>query len=461
MAEMLTGDPNQIIKRKQALLTMLNQQNEPHALMNESIGAMGKDLASVFVGQKPTSNVQGDRALRGQQLMEIMSSEQDRGIAADDRTRTIDKEIYTETEKALSVYVNKAQLDNDVDEYIKQKGIDIHTMRPGDVTNIVRTVAIEKKYKLKPITIGATDRRIDPISGEVITEAAPQDTRTNPRKNIESMLLNEGLRKGSTEYMARYADEMQKWLQKTGGGTNVTVDMGRQDPIANIFFGKAGEYSKLREKADTSRTNLSIVEGSIELMKKQISTGRLQDWLVLPKQVLTDLGIKVAGLSDQEIMRAYSLRMTIPKVKELGTRPTDFDFRVTAQSMPGMDKDEVTNITLIARDFILNQAMIELEEYITEAVMGAKSRNVPETELGGVYVRTKREFQKQYKESYKNRFQAAINSMAIYHKPIDQLTLDEINILNKSFFDKDKVFEISKLWKKLDDQRRAAGGTTN
>ena len=95
MAELLTGAPNQNVQQKQALLKMLNQQNSGPALLAESAGAMGKDVASSFLGQAPTSNVKGDRTRRAMEMMELLNVEEDRGIAASDRERRIEAEDVT------------------------------------------------------------------------------------------------------------------------------------------------------------------------------------------------------------------------------------------------------------------------------------------------------------------------------------------------------------------------------
>ena len=100
------------------------QQNTPQAYARESIGGMGKNIAASLAGQAPTINVQNDRQARASELIGLLNTEEDRGIAAEDRQRKIAKELYTETQSALGKYLNSEQLDNDVDVDLKAKGID-------------------------------------------------------------------------------------------------------------------------------------------------------------------------------------------------------------------------------------------------------------------------------------------------------------------------------------------------
>ena len=67
MVDLLTGDPNQVTKQRQDLLSSLNQQNSPRAHLSQSVGALGKDVASAFAGRAPTSDVAGDRSRRTSQ----------------------------------------------------------------------------------------------------------------------------------------------------------------------------------------------------------------------------------------------------------------------------------------------------------------------------------------------------------------------------------------------------------
>lgn len=475
MAELLTGNPKQNIERKQALLNMLNQQDSGPARIAESVGAMGNDIASAFLGKAPSSDVAGDRSLRARQMMELLNIEEDRGIAASDRKRRIKsedtqaeytsedrtharlKEVQTEAETIMGEYANKPLLDQLVDEYMSQNKVDIKSLEPGQVGDYIRLVASMNNLKLKPLSqkLGPNDSLVttDPITGKSTTSytapAAPVKPVQpgKPQVLIEGMLEAEGLSKYSPEWNARFRAEASDWLTKTNS-TTISTGIKRLTPGSEMLY---AEFKKIRENSDSAYNNMMVIDLSYNLMKKGLSTGKLEEWMILPRQLLKDAGFDVSRLSDQEAFRAYTLRMTIPKVKELGTRPTDFDFRVTAQSMPGLDKDELTNMKLIVIDKLLNQEMIKMSEKISTEMFNS-DYDEGSKQHKQLFHRLKKEYQRQFKETYKGKLDVMLDELILYHnvhKNLDTMTLNELKKVNPSLLDAATKRLVGDRWEEL------------
>ena len=111
MVQLLNGDPSQVTKQRQDLLSSLNQQNSPRAHLSQSVGALGKDVASAFAGRAPTSNVAGDRAARSAQLVQLLGQEEDRNVKAQDRQRRVDAENVAMAQSVMKKYDPAKQQD--------------------------------------------------------------------------------------------------------------------------------------------------------------------------------------------------------------------------------------------------------------------------------------------------------------------------------------------------------------
>ena len=171
---------------------------------------------------------------------------------------------------------------------------------------------------------------------------------------------DEYVRTDSTPTEIEYAE----FLAKKRGGTNITLNTGGQEGFAS---GVSDTYTTAIEGSDGAFNTMTILDNMSNILDTGIKTGGGQESILSVKQFLQTLDedlVDSDALADAESFQSATLLYLAPKVKLLGTNPTDADLAIFKTALPTLNKSVAGNRLIIDTLRLAEQRKINEAEFI-------------------------------------------------------------------------------------------------
>ena len=172
---------------------------------------------------------------------------------------------------------------------------------------------------------------------------------------------DEYVRTDSTPTTDEYAEFLAK---KRPGGTNITLNTGGQEGFAS---GVSDTYTTAMEGSDGAFNTMGILDNMNSILDTGIKTGGGQEALLGFKQFIQTVDedlVDSDALANAENFQSASLLYLTPKVKQLGTNPTDADLKLFKDALPTLGKSVAGNRLIIDTLKLSEQRKINEAEFI-------------------------------------------------------------------------------------------------
>ena len=161
------------------------------------------------------------------------------------------------------------------------------------------------------------------------------------------------------------SEEYTDFLKNKGRGTNITVNTG--DGTEGFSGGVSKTYSTAMEGSDAAFNTMGILDNMNSILDTGIRTGGGQEALVGMKQWIqtVDSGLVDSdALANAENFQSASLLYLTPKVKQLGTNPTDADLKLFTTALPTLGKSVAGNRLILDTLKLSEQRKINEAEFV-------------------------------------------------------------------------------------------------
>jgi hypothetical protein len=178
-------------------------------------------------------------------------------------------------------------------------------------------------------------------------------TPTKPPTSYDEFLKAQG--------SPEYAEFLAK---KRPGGTNITLNTGGQEGFAS---GVSDTYTTAMEGSDGAFNTMGILDNMNSILDTGIKTGGGQEALLGFKQFIQTVDedlVDSDALANAENFQSASLLYLTPKVKQLGTNPTDADLKLFKDALPTLGKSVAGNRLIIDTLKLSEQRKINEAEFI-------------------------------------------------------------------------------------------------
>lgn len=238
-----------------------------------------------------------------------------------------------------------------------------------DMATLQRNQAIRKaeadaaRFKRNLIAQGFDPSFADSISQNPQAQAAVTTQMINKQFGTakQPTSYDEYVRTDSTPTSEEYAD----FLKNKGRGTNITVNTG--DGTEGFSGGVSKTYSTAMEGSDAAFNTMGILDNMNSILDTGIRTGGGQEALVGMKQWIqtVDSGlVDPDALANAENFQSASLLYLTPKVKQLGTNPTDADLKLFKTALPTLGKSVAGNRLILDTLKLSEQRKINEAEFV-------------------------------------------------------------------------------------------------
>ena len=198
-----------------------------------------------------------------------------------------------------------------------------------------------------------------PTQAQLIEILGAENYFTTPKQPTS---YQEYLRTDNTPTNAEYSEFLKT---NKGKGTNITVNTG--DGTEGFSGGVSKTYSTAMEGSDAAFNTMGILDNMNSILDTGIRTGGGQAALVGMKQWIqtVDSGlVDPDALANAENFQSASLLYLTPKVKELGTNPTDADLNLFKTALPTLGKSVAGNRLIIDTLMLSEQRRIDEAEFV-------------------------------------------------------------------------------------------------
>ena len=154
-----------------------------------------------------------------------------------------------------------------------------------------------------------------------------------------------------------------------GKGTNITVNTA--DGTEGFTGGVSARYTQAREDEDAAFNTMGILDNMSSILDTGVNTGGGQETILSYKQFLQTLDPSLVNseqLANAESFQSASLLYLTPKVKQLGTNPTDADLKLFMDALPTLGKSRLGNILIIDALKLSEQRKIDESVFISSWV---------------------------------------------------------------------------------------------
>ena len=176
----------------------------------------------------------------------------------------------------------------------------------------------------------------------------------------------EYLRTDDTPTNAEYAEFLKT---NKGKGTNITVNTS--DGREGFSGGVSDRYTKAREDEDAAFNTMGILDNMSSILDTGVNTGGGRESITTYKQFLQTLDPRLVNseeLANTESFQSASLLYLAPKVKLLGTNPTDADLKLFMDALPTLGKSKLGNRLIIDALRLSEQRKINESAFISNWV---------------------------------------------------------------------------------------------
>mgnify|MGYP003131429832 CR=1 FL=1 len=159
-----------------------------------------------------------------------------------------------------------------------------------------------------------------------------------------------------------YADFLKT---NKGKGTNITVNTG--DGTEGFSSGVSKTYSGAMKGSDAAFNTIGILDNMNNILDSGIDTGGGQEALLGLKQWIQTVDPDMVDkdkLANAESFQSASLLYLTPKVKQLGTNPTDADLKLFKDALPTLGKSNAGNRLIIDALKLSEQRKINEAEFV-------------------------------------------------------------------------------------------------